>query len=122
MKKTILSLFALAALTFGADATGKWTAEMPGRNGGPPRTTTFNLKQDGAALTGTTTGMGGRENPISEGKVDGDKLSFAVKMEFNGNEMKMLYTGMVEGDELKLKQTREGGDQPARDITAKKAK
>ena len=120
MKKILLSLFALTALAFG-DVTGKYTAEMPGRNGGPARTTTFNLKQDGAKLEGTVSGMGGRENAISEGKVDGDNVSFTVKVEFNGNEMKMLYTGKLEGSDLKLKMTREGGDQPARDITAKKA-
>ena len=94
---------------------------MPGRNGGPPRTTVFNLKQDGTKLEGTVSGMGGRENAISEGKADGDKVSFIVKMEFNGNEMKMTYTGAVDGEELKLKSTREGSDQ-TRDIVAKKAK
>jgi hypothetical protein len=120
MKKTLLSLIALGAMAFGADVTGKWTAEVQGRNG-QARTTTFTLKQDGGALTGTVSGMGGRENPISEGKVDGDKVSFAVKVEFNGNEMKMLYSGKVEGEELKLKMGREGGDN-MRDITAKKAK
>ncbi len=120
MKKILLSVFALTALAFG-DVTGKYTAEMPGRNGGPARTSTFNLKQDGAKLEGTVSGMGGRENAISEGKVDGDNVSFTVKVEFNGNEMKMLYTGKLEGSDLKLKMTREGGDQPARDITAKKA-
>ncbi len=120
MKKILLSLIAVGAMAFGADVTGKWTAEVQGRNG-QTRTTTFTLKQDGGALTGTVSGMGGRENPISEGKVDGDKVSFAVKVEFNGNEMKMLYSGKVEGEELKLKMGREGGDN-MRDITAKKAK
>jgi hypothetical protein len=120
MKKTILSLLALAALAFG-DVTGKYTAEMPGRNGGPPRTTVFNLKQDGAKLEGTVSGMGGRENPISDGKVEGNDVSFTVKVEMQGNEIKMLYKGTLDGEELKLKSTREGSDQ-ARDITAKKAK
>jgi len=120
MKKILLSMIALGAMAFGADVSGKWTAEVPGR-GGQTRTTTFTLKQDGAALTGTVSGMGGRENPISEGKVDGDNVSFAVKVEFNGNEMKMLYTGKLEGEELKLKVGREGGDN-MRDVTAKKAK
>jgi hypothetical protein len=120
MKKLILSLIAVGALAFGADVTGKWTAEVPGR-GGTPRTQTFTLKQDGSALTGTASGMQGQENPISEGKVDGDKVSFAVKVEFNGNAFKMTYSGEVKGDEIKMKQTREGSDQ-VREFTAKKAK
>lgn len=120
MKKLILSLIAVGALAFGADVTGKWTAEVPGR-GGQTRTQTFTLKQDGSALTGTASGMQGQENPISEGKVDGDKVSFAVKVEFNGNAFKMTYEGKLEGEELKMKSSREGSDQ-VREFTAKKVK
>lgn len=120
MKKLALSLIAGAAMMFAGDVTGKWTAEVAGR-GGQTRTTTFNLKQDGGKLTGTVSGMGGQENPISDGKVDGDNVSFNVKVEFNGNAMTMMYKGKVEGEELKLKMGREGADQ-MRDVTAKKAK
>ncbi|BDC52154.1 hypothetical protein F183_A44690 [Bryobacterales bacterium F-183] len=118
MKKVILATLALAAMAFGADVTGKWTAEMPGR-GGQTRTTTMNLKQSGSSLTGTVSGMGG-DTEISEGKVNGDKISFAVVREFNGNTMKMLYEGTLAGDELKLKVGREGGDR-MNEVTAKRA-
>ncbi len=119
MKKTVLSLIALGMMAFGADVTGKWSAEVPGR-GGQTRTTIFTLKQDGDKLTGTVSGGQGGDTAISDGKVDGDKISFSVKREFNGNEMKILYVGKLEGEELKLKMGREGADQ-MRDVTAKKA-
>lgn len=109
-----LALFTTGA--FAADITGKWTAETKGRNG-ETRTQTFNLKQDGGTLTGTvSTPMG--ENQISEGKVDGDTVSFVVKMDRNGTEMKMPYTGKVSGNEIQFKVESPRG---TREMTAKKS-
>ena len=76
-----------------ADVTGKWTAEMQGQNG--TTTTTMNLKADGNNLTGTISGRQGDTN-ISDGKVDGNNISFTVVRQMNGNEMKMVYKGTVE--------------------------
>jgi opacity protein-like surface antigen len=119
MKTTLLALMALLSFSFvaaAADVTGKWTAEIPGR-GGNTQTTTFTFKASGAKLEGTIANQRG-ENPISDGKVDGDKISFVQVMNFNGNEMKMNYTGTVKGDSIDF--TREGGRGPAT-FTAKKA-
>jgi len=119
MKRTLLALVAFLCFTFvaaAADVTGKWTAELPGR-GGNPQTTTFTFKADGAKLEGTVANMRG-ENPISEGKVDGDTISFAQVMNFNGNEMKITYTGKVKGETIEF--TRETGRGP-QTFTAKKA-
>jgi len=120
MKRMILMLTAALALIAGtalaADVTGKWQAETQGQNG-QKRTTTFNLKADGAKLTGTVSSpMGERE--ISEGKVDGDNVSFVVNMEFNGNAVKLNYTGKVAGDEIKFK--REMGER-VQEFTAKRS-
>jgi len=115
----LCALFALAVATLSAaDVTGKWTAEVQGRNG--PRTVTFDLKQDGSNLTGTMQGMGPEPVNISDGKVDGDNLSFVVRREFNGNEMKINYTGKLEGGNLVMKSQREGSDR-VMEFTAKKA-
>lgn len=105
---------------FAADVSGKWTGEMPGR-GGQTRPVTLTLKADGGTLTGSM-GGGQMEAPVSDGKVDGDNVSFKVVREFNGNSMTMNYKGVVSGDELKLTVTREGGDQPGRDVVLKRAK
>lgn len=109
-----------ASLVWAADVTGKWTAQVPGR-GGQTRETTFNFKAEGSKLTGTVSGMQG-DNPISDGKIEGDNISFTVAVSFNGNEFKFLYKGQVAGDEIKFARTREGGNQPPQEFTAKRVK
>jgi len=113
-------VLAAVAVAWAADISGKWTAEVPGRQG-QTRTTTFNFKAEGAKLTGTVSGMQG-DNPISDGKIDGNNISFTVVASFNGNEVKLLYKGTVSGDEIKFSRTREGGTQPPQEFTAKRAK
>jgi hypothetical protein len=103
-----------------ADVNGKWMAQVPGR-GGQTRETTFNFKVEGNKLTGTVSGMQG-DNAISDGKINGDDISFVVAVNFNGNEFKLLYKGKVAGDEIKFTRTREGGDQPGQEFTAKRVK
>jgi hypothetical protein len=120
MKNRIITLFAVLALfttgLFAADASGKWVAEMQGRDG-QKRTQTFDLKADGDKLTGTVTSPMG-ERPIVDGKVSGDDISFAVEVEFQGEKRKMQYTGKVVGDELQMKV---GSGERTREFTAKKA-
>ena len=90
-----------------ADATGKWTAEMQGRNGNT-QTVTMNLKADGDKLTGTVSGRMG-DTEISEGKVDGANVMFDVVREFNGNKMTQHYAGTLEGDTIHFTIKMEGG-------------
>lgn len=112
---------ALAASTaFAADVTGKWVAQVPGRDG-QTREQTFNLKAEGEKLTGTVSGRQG-DNPIVDGKVKGDDVSFDVNVKFQDREMKMSYTGKLSGDELKLTRKVQGSDRPAQEFTAKRAK
>jgi len=123
--KTFLSIFAafllLAGVAFAASIDGKWVSERT--MGERTIIQTFELKADGATLTGKiTTKMGDmepRETPIKDGKVDGNKFSFSVTMPGrDGGEMKTAYEGTVEGDALKGTATREGGQ--ARPFEAKK--
>jgi hypothetical protein len=93
-------LAALAAAVYAADVTGKWVAETQGRNG--PTQTTFVFKVDGAKLTGTMQGAQGEPAEITEGKVEGDNISFVVVRRFGENEMKMTWKGKVSGDEIKF--------------------
>ena len=71
-------------------------------------TSTFNLKADRSTLTGTMSTMRG-EQEISNGKIDGDNISFNVVFNMQGNEMKMVYKGKVEGDQIKFSRERDGG-------------
>ena len=113
-------ILAAAALAWAADVNGKWVAQVPGR-GGQTREQTFNFKVDGKKLTGTVSGMQG-ENPISDGTVNGDDISFIVTASFQGNSVKVIYKGKASGDEIKFTRTREGSDQPGQEFTAKRVK
>src|SRR5437016_2116065 len=130
-----LILIAAALVAMAADAvTGKWTMEQAGRGGGPPRVTTLDLKADGAKLTGTATipgfGRGGdtppppTTTPSSNGKVDGNNVSFEVTRDFGGNPFTTKYEGAVSGNEMQVKMVIPGfygGDPTTFESTAKKA-
>lgn len=111
--------FALAIAAFAADVSGKWTAEVPGR-GGNTQQVTITLKANGSALTGTISNPMG-ETAITDGKVDGDTVTFSVTREMQGNTIKQNYTGKLSGDEIKFSVVREGGQGQAREFTAKRA-
>lgn len=113
-------LSGLGVVWAAANVDGKWVAQVPGR-GGQTRETTFNFKADGAKLTGTVSGMQG-DQPISDGKIAGDDISFLVVANFQGNEIKIKYAGKVAGDEIKFTRTREGSDQPPTEFVAKRVK
>jgi len=121
-------LFVVAFVAMAADVTGKWTYQAPGR-GGDMMSVTITLKQDGATLTGSVPGFGrgGQAPPqeISNGKVDGDNISFEVKRTTQNGEFVTKYEGTVSGDTLKLKITRPGrggGDPMTTEYTANREK
>jgi hypothetical protein len=110
---------ALAAVSvFAADPSGKWTWEMEGRDG-QKRTQTLTLKAEGDKLTGAMSGRQG-ERPIENGKISGDEISFTMTMQMGGESRKMNYKGKLEGSDLKLNVSTEGG-QMNRDFVAKRA-
>ena len=113
-------VLAASTAALAASATGKWVAQVPGRDG-QIREQTFNLKAEGEKLTGTVSGRQG-DVAITDGKVKGDEVSFDVTMKFQDRETKMTYKGKVEGDEIKFTRQREGSDRPAQEFTAKRAK
>jgi Zn/Cd-binding protein ZinT len=109
-----LAAFAFAMAAFAAGVDGKWTAQIPGRNG-QSREATFTFKADGDKLTGSMSGRQG-DSPISDGKIAGDTITFTRE----GQRGKQTYTGKVSGDEIKFKV--EGGQGGGgQEFTAKRA-
>jgi hypothetical protein len=111
-----------AAALWAADVTGKWTADVQGRNGNT-QTITMNLKADGDKLTGNVSSPRG-ETDITDGKIDGDNISFKIVREFNGNQMTSVYKGKVDGDTIHFSMTMEGGNMGGghpREFDAKRA-
>src|ERR1041384_5553745 len=90
---TVLLAFAFAATA--ADVSGKWVYEQAGRQGGNPVKVTLTLKAEGGKLTGNLSRPGrdgaAMESPISEGKVDGNNVSFKVTQQMGGNAMTSDY-------------------------------
>jgi hypothetical protein len=120
LKTALLGLVAFFCFSFVASAAsvdGKWTAEVPGRNG--TQTNTFTFKSAGSKLEGTVTTQRG-DTPIADGKVDGDNISFSQKLSFGGNDISINYKGVVKGDTIEMTREVEGRGGPTT-FTAKKA-
>ena len=119
LKKLALAVLFVAlgsVSALAADFNGKWTGDVTTPRG--TQTLTFDFKVDGSALTGKVTTPRGA-NDISNGKVDGDNISFDQVVNFNGNEFKITYTGKADGDTIKF--TRQMGDMGSSEFVAKRA-
>jgi hypothetical protein len=95
MKRLLGLMVVFAVAAYAADVTGTWKATAEGPNGTMERS--FVLKVDGK----TTSSMFGKST-ITDGKIDGDSLSFTIAVKFQDNEMKLNYKGKVNGKEIKF--------------------
>lgn len=119
IRKTVLTaliLLVVAPLALAAEGiTGTWVWESQGF-GGMSTKTTLTLKAEGSKLTGTITVPvfgGGPPDPgsppqmeavpISNGKIDGNNISFELTREIMGMTRTTKYEGTLVGGELKIK-------------------
>lgn len=101
MKWLLVWMAAFALTASAADITGNWkgTADL----GGQALERTFTFKQDGAKLTGETTSQMMGKSTITDGKVDGDTVTFTITGNMQGQDMKMTYKGkIVSATEIKF--------------------
>jgi enterochelin esterase-like enzyme len=117
------NLFCAAAIlpgaVFGADLSGAWKAEFDSQIG--RQKYVYTLKQEGDKITGKANAEINEqkhESELSEGKVEGDAVSFVEKLNFNGNDIRISYKGTVVSNEMKL--TREVGTFAKEDVVAKR--
>ena len=115
----IIALTPITALA-ASDVSGTWTGSFAGPDGGGGMQIAFTFKQDGAKLTGSVQGPQGDAMAISNGKVDGNKISFTVA--FNGMTITHEGTLNAAGDEIKLTSKSDQGDFPGGEMTLKRAK
>ena len=88
---------------------GKWetTRETPRGT----TTSTFTFQVDGNKLTGTVGSQMG-DTEISEGTVEGNKISFKMVMTRGDRTIEMVYSGTVEGDTITGTMQTPRGEQP----------
>lgn len=110
----LLAVCALPALA--ANLTGTWTMDDKDPDGAP-FTATYVLKQEGAVLTGTVTALD-ETNNISKGKVDGNKISFAVAR----SDANYSLEGVVDGDEIKMTLKSDDANFTTHEVTLKRSK
>jgi hypothetical protein len=116
-------MLTLTATVWAADIAGKWTAQAQGSD------ITMDFKVDGTALTGTleNSQMPGAVD-IKDGKIDGDNVSFTIVRKMGETEMKIVWKGIIAGDEIKFKREVAGGGMggpggaAAEEIVARRAK
>jgi hypothetical protein len=84
------------ALASAANLAGTWVATVEGQNSAHTFTFLFDVKGD--TFTGTVTPDSDQAQPISDGKIDGNKVTFKA-----GPSSDLAYfTGTLDGDSLKL--------------------
>ena len=120
---TIRRLFALGvlaitflAIAYAAGATGKWTATFNTQVG--EQKYTWDLTVAGSKLTGKYTSSNGN-GEISDGKVDGNNLSWVENLDYQGMPLRIEYTATLSGDELKI--TRKVADVATEEGVAQRA-
>src|SRR5205809_4993664 len=99
--KWLLVLLAASALTAAAaDISGNWKATAD--FGGQTMERTFVFKVDGNKVTGETTSTMMGKSTITDGKVEGDTVTFTITGKFGDQEMKLNYKGKINGNEIKF--------------------
>ncbi len=112
--------FLILALVFpalAADPTGKWTATFDTMVG--QQKYTYEFKLVGDKLTGKAISQNG-EVEIQDGKVSGDVITFVENINFQGNDLRIEYTGKISGDEIKF--TRKVAEYATEELVAKREK
>ncbi|MES2709379.1 MAG: PVC-type heme-binding CxxCH protein [Verrucomicrobiota bacterium] len=99
--------------------SGTWNTEFDSQIG--VQKYSFHFQTDGEKITGKADAEARGEKRVvelKEGKMDGDQVSFVEIMDFNGNQIRITYTGTLSGNELKL--TRAVGDFAKEEIVVKR--
>ncbi len=116
-----LALALLPLLVLAADPpniSGTWTASFDTQIGKQDYTYTFLVK--GSQLTGRAKSANG-DTEITEGKVDGNKVSFVENLSFQGMPLRVVYSGTVtSADQIDF--TRDVAGVAMEKLTAKRAK
>jgi hypothetical protein len=101
-----------------ASIAGTWTASFDTQIGKQDYTYTFTVK--GSALTGRAKSANG-DTEITEGKIEGSKVSFVENLNYQGMPLRIVYTGTVTSPD-QIDFTRDVAGLAMEKLTAKRAK
>lgn len=107
------SLFAHAT-----DISGKWSGRFITPVGINNYTYVFQVS--GNVLSGDTNSSDTGKSVIQNGKIDGNNISFTEPSHYNGAALTVKYTGVIQGETIKL--TRTFGSFPPDTFVIKRAK
>jgi hypothetical protein len=97
---TTLAILFVVLPAMAAPVDGNWSGAVSTPNGDLPVGFTFKAEED--VLKGSMTGPDGTPTEISNGKIEGDTLTFTVEMNFNGNVFSLGYKGVLDGEQIKF--------------------
>ncbi len=95
-----LALLLVAPAAFADTIDGKWSGSIDSPNG--PVQVNYEFKSDGKTVTGTTMGPDGSTLPLKNVKLDGDKISFSLDLDFGQGPTTFNYTGTIQAGQMKL--------------------
>lgn len=113
----LASFCVAAAIAHAADVSGTWTASFDTQVG--TQNYTFMFEVEGDALTGTAQSNLIGDSTLSDGKIDGDKISFVERGTYQGMPLEFNYSGEIVGDEIRFKRELMGF--PAEEFVATRA-
>jgi hypothetical protein len=113
---TLITTFSCMT-AFAANVDGMWKATFETQMGTQNYTYEFHVSDN--KVTGTATNDQGKTT-ITEGKLDGDTITFVEPLSFNGTDIRIEYTGKIDGDQIKF--TRKVGDFATEELVAKRVK
>jgi enterochelin esterase-like enzyme len=114
---TMLGL--LGATTHAADIAGQWHAEFDTQVGQQKYVFTFQVNEGRLAAKASAEARGEkREVEFKEAKLEGDTLSFVEMRKFQDNEVRIDYSGKVNGPEIRF--TRKVGEFGSQEFVAKR--
>lgn len=114
----IAALAAAFALASAPDASGDWKGSFDFNGTEVPLT--FHLKTTDTAVTGNIEGLPTSPAEIKDGKIDGATLTFTATTDYQGSPVKLVYKGVLDGDQIKFSMGTEDGSWGV-DFVAKRA-
>ncbi len=102
------------------DITGQWTASFDTQIGMQEYTYDFVVK-DGKLTGKAKSSLSDAPTEVTDGKVDGDTVTFVETFNFQGNEIRITYTGKITSED-EIKFTRNVAEFATEELVAKRVK